>query len=147
LPNRRIKNKPLDDNKDGFTEEGETKFKIKRIFNQAKVADFIDLADALSKLFAVGVWDVQKVNEELGTEDVTPRVVAENEKKESEMKAQFNPNNPQEPSPKDMIKKNTKDEVTNLKTALANINPKDYQKYKTIILKSIFEQLEHKKSS
>jgi hypothetical protein len=144
LPNRRIKNKPLDDNKDGFTEEGETKFKIKRIFNQAKVADFIDLADALSKLFAVGVWDVQKVNEELGTEDVTPRVVAENEKKENEMKAQFNQGNPEEPSPKDMIKKNTKDEVTNLKTAMANINPKDYQKYKTAILKMIFEKIENK---
>lgn len=131
----------LQDEKSGFTEEGETKFRIRRIFNQAKVADFIDLADALSKLFAVGIWDEEKANEELGTEDVTPRIMKEKEKREQQM--QFNPLAPkgQEFSPKDRIKEGVSNEATQLKTALANIDPKDLEKYKTLVFKELFKYL------
>jgi hypothetical protein len=132
----------LKDDNSGFTEEGETKFRIRRIFNQAKVADFIDLADALSKLFAVGIWDTQKVNEELGTEEVTPRVIAEQEKQKEEMQNQFNQGQPQ---PKDMIKENVTNEATNLKSALASIDAKDLPKYKALLFKELFSKIASKK--
>lgn len=123
------------------TESEEPKFKIKRVFNQARVADFLDLADAITKLFATGVWDLQKVNEELGSEEVIPRVekLQTEQKAEADKQAKENPEEKPEPTAKEEVAKKAKSITEDISTA--HVDPKDLDKYKTIVMKKIAEKL------
>jgi hypothetical protein len=127
---------------DATTESAEPKFRIKRQFNQARVADFLDLADAITKLHATGVWDLQKVNEELGSEEVIPRVEkqAKDAKTEADKQAKLNPEQKQEPTAKEEIVKKAKSITES--TSTANIDPKDLDKYKIMVLKKIAEKFD-----
>lgn len=62
-------------------------FLIRRKFEAPTVEDFVDLAESLASLKQNGIWDVTKANEMLNTEEVTTRVMAEQKKREDEMKA------------------------------------------------------------
>ena len=64
----------------GLAEGEELPFRVKRVWNQAKVAEFVDLADAIRTLIDGHVWDIQKANEVLDTPEVTARVKAEQER-------------------------------------------------------------------
>ncbi len=125
------------------TDSAEPKFRIRRTFNQARVADFLDLADAITKLFATGVWDLQKVNEELGSEEVIPRVekIAKDDKVEADKRAKENPMAKPEPTAKEEIVKKAKS-ITDISTA--NVDPKDLKKYQTMVLMQIHEKLKQK---
>ncbi len=84
----------LDDSYNAMQQEEKLPFRVKRVFNQAKVAEFVDLADALVALVQAGVWDIQKANEVLGSEEVTPRAIAEKQRKENMINEQMqNKNN------------------------------------------------------
>jgi hypothetical protein len=128
----------------GTTESAEPKFRIRRTFNQARVADFLDLADAITKLHATGVWDLQKVNEELGSEEVIPRVekLAKDAKTEADKISKENPMMKTEPTAKDEIVKKAKSITEDVSTA--NINPNDLDKYKTLVLMQIAKKFAKK---
>ena len=49
-------------------------FRIRREFNLPRVSEFVDMADAIVKLISANVWDKQKANEVLDSEEVTERV-------------------------------------------------------------------------
>lgn len=49
-------------------------FRIRREFNTPRVSEFIDLTDAVVKLVESNIWDKQKANEVLDSEEVTERV-------------------------------------------------------------------------
>jgi len=68
------------------------KFHLRRVFNQAKVADFLDLAQSITQLVGAGIWDSQQANEELGTEDVTNRIALDEDSiiKNEQFKSMFN---------------------------------------------------------
>lgn len=68
------------------------KFHLRRVFNQAKVADFLDLAQSITQLVGAGIWDTQQANEELGTEDVTNRIALDEDSiiKNEQFKSMFN---------------------------------------------------------
>jgi hypothetical protein len=136
-----IRDDLLDDN---TTDDAEPKFKIKRIFNQARVADFLDLADAITKLHATGIWDLQKVNEELGSEEVIPRVEkqAKDQKVEAEKQQKENPEQKPEPDLKERIKEKAKKPDLLSSTAFANLNPDDLEKYKVYVMKQIAEKFQ-----
>lgn len=73
------------ENKNTTTPEGDEMpmpFVIRRRFEKIKIEEFNDLVSAISTLKRDGIWDIQKANELLNTEEVTPRVILENEKKE-----------------------------------------------------------------
>lgn len=58
-------------------EEGsDLPFHIRRVFNQAKASEFVDMAQAVATLKRENIWDVKKCNEVLGSEEVTPRIEA-----------------------------------------------------------------------
>jgi len=65
-------------------------FTIKRIFKQAKVSEFIDLAQGVNQLVTAGIWDIEKANEILESEEVTKRV---SEEKKDALKNQPDPQN------------------------------------------------------
>jgi hypothetical protein len=123
------------------TDSAEPKFRIRRTFNQARVADFLDLADAITKLHATGIWDLQKVNEELGSEEVIPRVEkeAKDAKVESEKRQKENPMMKQEPTAKDEIVKKAKSITQEVSTA--DVDPNDLDKYKTIVMMQLAKKL------
>jgi len=56
-------------------------FHVRRVFNKAKVSEFVDLAQSVVSLKNAGIWDVEKANEVLDSEEVTERVNAQNEEK------------------------------------------------------------------
>jgi hypothetical protein len=125
----------------GINESAEPKFRIRRTFNQARVADFLDLADAITKLHATGIWDLQKVNEELGSEEVIPRVEkeAKDAKVEADKQAKENPMMKPEPTAKDEIVKKAKSITEDVSTA--NVDPNDLDKYKTIVMMQLAKKL------
>ena len=49
-------------------------FRIRREFNLPRVSEFLDMADAVTKLVDANIWDKQKANEVLDSEEVTERV-------------------------------------------------------------------------
>lgn len=72
------------DTSDPVDSEQPLPFLIRRKFELPTVEDFIDLADALVSLKTNNIWDTQKTNEILKTEDVTSRVLVE-EKENKEL--------------------------------------------------------------
>ena len=106
-------------------------FHLRRIWNQPKVADFMDLADAITKLITAGVWDVKKGNEELGSEEVTPRAEAEKEKNKLEMQQKTDLKTQMDSAKLDLIKNANKTQV-----ASANTNLLDA---KIVMLKELIE--------
>jgi len=61
-------------------------FHVRRVFNKAKVSDFMDMATAIVELVKNGIWDEQKANEELESEEVLQRIM---QKKEEMQKQAF----------------------------------------------------------
>lgn len=60
-------------------------FHIRRVWNQAKASEFVDLATSVVALVNAGIWDIQKANEVLGSEEATSRVLKEKKEKQKEM--------------------------------------------------------------
>ena len=58
----------------GIEDGEELPFRIRREFNLPRVSEFLDMADAVTKLVQANVWDKQKANEVLDSEEVTERV-------------------------------------------------------------------------
>lgn len=67
----------------------ELPFHIRRVYNQAKASEFVDLASSVRSLVDGKIWDIQKANEVLGSEEVTPRVKAEADRMEKKMDDKF----------------------------------------------------------
>lgn len=59
------------------SQKNELPFHVRRVYNQAKASEFVDLADSVVRLKEARIWDVQKSNEVLGSEEVTQRVMKE----------------------------------------------------------------------
>ena len=67
----------------------ELPFHIRRVYNQAKASEFVDLATSVVALVNGKIWDIQKANEVLGSEEVTPRAQAEAQRIEKKMDDKF----------------------------------------------------------
>jgi hypothetical protein len=66
-----------------YIENNPLPFRVKRVWNQAKISDFTDLAASVVALKNAGIWDIQKCNEVLGSEEVTARAMQEQQRQEA----------------------------------------------------------------
>ena len=94
----------------GITKDQPLPIKIRRKFKIPTVSEFVDTADALTKLLQAGAWDVEQVNEILKTPGVGDRIESEKLRMEKEEEEENNdmimndPNN----TPDDKNKNNGK---------------------------------------
>jgi len=86
-----LENKELlrDENGTTIPVDDRLPFHVKRVFNQAKASEFVDLANSVVALKNAGVWDVRKANEVLGSEEVTPRIEAALKEQQAKMEQQM----------------------------------------------------------